>query len=97
MAGNLGGIVQLDAAQANACGLFGEAAATIVVTVARDRQRALGDLGERHAVPLRPLGAVGRAGVPLQITGRNGLQIGLTLAQMQAAYEGAIPRAMGMK
>ena len=94
LAGMQGATVQVETEQADAKGLFGEATASVVVSVTAAQEQEVAALLDRSGLPSRRIGNVGRVGKPLQMSGRNGLEIGLTLPEMRDAYEGAIPAAM---
>ena len=62
LAGGLGATVQVDAERSSACGLFGEATGSVVVTVAPAQQQDFEALAAAQGTRARLLGQVGQAG-----------------------------------
>ena len=73
--------------------LFGEWCAVAVVSVAPEREYNFRVLLETHTVPFYPLGAVSNTNLTITSDGRE--YIALSVTDLRAAYEGAIPKAMG--
>jgi len=75
--------------------LYGEDAARVVASCARERVTELLALAERHGVPAEPVGSVGEAGGRLEIHLRNShATFGWASLELRRAYFDAIPRRM---
>jgi len=74
--------------------LFGERTATAVVSVPKIMQKQFEALARTHEVPARVIGIAGTENSQLEIE-INASTFTISLADMRAAYEGAIPNAMG--
>ncbi len=90
VAGGLGADIQ-DLERVDALTLFGERMASVVVTTTDDS--ALLALASAHGVECFTIGDV--LGVTLSFED-NAAQYEVSIAEMRAAYEGAIPQAMGI-
>jgi len=89
MGGELGARVSLGSAFAPSAVMFSEEPSRVVVSCARDQVAALMALAQQHGAPVTELGTVGGDRLVLE-----GL-CDVSLADMSAAFEGAIPKIVG--
>ncbi len=93
IAGDAGAWLPLEAV--NVLGLFGEQCATAIVSIAPQHKAALEDMLERSALAFTHIGQVLADALSIfQGPEGNAPDIHLTVADLRAAYEGAIPAAM---
>jgi len=73
--------------------LFGERTATAVVSIPKVMQKQLQELASTHEIPARIIGLAGTEDSRLEVE-INASTFTTSLADLRAAYEGAIPAAM---
>ena len=72
--------------------LFGECCSSAIVSFAADRKPEIRALRDKHGIGYSSLGTVGGDGLSLTIDAQPALSV--PVADLRAAYEGAIPAAM---